>query len=151
MSQRLIYTPKPLARPPREPEWGERAIFSAKASDDHVRRVFSERTGAVPARDEGLWGMLRACPKSWATAVGGAGSLSSARLSLGSSLTAAGKSVVAGDRNGVGPGKGRRRRAINTTAAIEFRSGGRRGGGQEGEDMLGIIGNKEIGGLERGV
>lgn len=63
-------------------------MSAAKASDDHLRRVFAERFGAAPARDERLWGMLRPRPKSWVAA----GSVSSARLSLGSSLSTVGGS-----------------------------------------------------------
>lgn len=114
--------------------------------------MFSERTGAVPVRDEVLWGMLRACPKRWAAAVGGGGggSVSSARLSLGSSLSAAGKSVVAGSYHGGERGKEKPKRVINT-AAVQMRSGGGSGWGREGEEILGIIGNGEIVGLEQGV
>lgn len=116
--------------------------------------MFSERTGAVPARDEVLWGMLRACPKSWAAAVcgggGGGGSVNSARLSLGSSLSTAGKSVITGSYHGGGRVKEQRKHAINT-AAVQTKPDGGRGWGRKGEDMLGIVGNRDIVGLERRV
>ncbi|CBJ29824.1 hypothetical protein Esi_0162_0052 [Ectocarpus siliculosus] len=67
--------PKVDTRPPKEPEWGESAISWAKASDNGVKRVFKERFGGVPPRDERLWGMLRTSPtKRWSSTGAGDGS-----------------------------------------------------------------------------
>ncbi|CAM9192704.1 unnamed protein product, partial [Pylaiella littoralis] len=66
--------PKVDSRVPKQPEWGEKAIFWVKAGDDGVKRVFKERFGGVPARNERLWGMLRPAPKkSWSAAGTAAG------------------------------------------------------------------------------
>lgn len=77
----LLRTPLRSTSPPREPEWERQAVSSVKASDDHLRRMRTERVGGVPARDERLWGMLQAPREGW----GGARCASSASWSQASS------------------------------------------------------------------
>lgn len=49
-----------------------------------MRRVFNERFGGVPVRDERLWGMLRPCrKKAWSSALGAAGSGEDGRVGAG--------------------------------------------------------------------
>lgn len=86
----LLYLSNP--RPPKQPEWGEEAISWAKAGHDGVKRVFKERFGGVPVRNERLWGMLRPAPKkSWST-VG-----TTAEATTGAATgTVAGAAAVAG-------------------------------------------------------
>ncbi len=71
-----------------------------KAGESGVRRVFDERSGGVPARDERLWAMLKPVPmRGWSAAAGapkkrsGPGSVSSTSgeaLGLRGSLLSAG-------------------------------------------------------------